>query len=255
MRILLAVAHPDDEVIGAARLLMTVGPAVSLVQVTDGAPRRDLSDVRRAGCRTARTYAEVREQELDAALRTGRVDLAHRLTLGIPDQEGSHRLVDIVQALAHLIAREHPSIVITHAYEGGHPDHDATAFAVQVACERLSHERGPAPVRLEFASYHAAGNAMRAGEFLPDTTGDERAIELTPAEQAVKRRMLEQFATQRETLRSFGTTHERLRVAPRYDFTRPPHAGRLHYERYDWGIQGNGWRAAAATALETIRCG
>jgi LmbE family N-acetylglucosaminyl deacetylase len=250
----LAVAHPDDEVIGAARLLMTMGSAVCLVHVTDGAPRGDLSDARRAGCRTAREYADVREHELDAALRAGRVDLARRITLGVPDQESSHRLVDVTRNLAKLIAREHPGIVITHAYEGGHPDHDATAFAVQIACERLWDERGPAPVRLEFASYHAAGNAMRTGEFLPDITRDERLIPLTLAEQIVKRRMLEHFATQRATLRAFGTTHERFRDAPLYDFTRPPHTGRLHYEQYDWGIQGSGWRDAAVAALRTIQC-
>jgi len=35
---------------------------------------------------------------------------------------------------------------------------------------------------------------------------------------------------------------ERYRWAPQYDFTAPPHEGRLYYENYPWGVKGARFR-------------
>ena len=132
-------------------------------------------------------------------------------------------------------------VVLTHPYEGGHPDHDAAAFiAAHCGC----------PV-LEFASYHAGlGSGMRTGAFLP---GPEPVrVGLTVAEQARKRAMLGAFATQAGTLAPFGTEYELFREAPGYDFSRAPHDGLLHYEQYDWGMTGARWRLLAAEAHRAL---
>ena len=44
--------------------------------------------------------------------------------------------------------------------------------------------------------------------------------------------MFAAFVTQQPVLRLFGTDCERYRVAPAYDFKRPPHAGPAHYESF-----------------------
>ena len=44
------------------------------------------------------------------------------------------------------------------------------------------------------------------------------------------------YATQRETLKGFGDSTEKFRIAPLYDFTRPPHEGKLLFENYPWGM-------------------
>jgi hypothetical protein len=51
-------------------------------------------------------------------------------------------------------------------------------------------------------------------------------------------------------LSQFTTDVERFRTAPAYDFTVPPHDGRLHYENFDWGVTGHEWRR---NARETLR--
>jgi LmbE family N-acetylglucosaminyl deacetylase len=51
-------------------------------------------------------------------------------TLGIPDQAASLGLAGLARRLAVQLAASGAEVVVTHAYEGGHPDHDATAFAV-----------------------------------------------------------------------------------------------------------------------------
>jgi LmbE family N-acetylglucosaminyl deacetylase len=139
-------------------------------------------------------------------------------------------------------------VVVTHAYEGGHPDHDAAAFAVQAAAQRTG-----VPV-LEMAGYHGATGSLSVGRFLPPPgeAAPETVLRLTPEQQALKRRMLGCFVSQAQVLAAFPTGEERLRPAPRYDFTTPPHSGRLLYETMPWGITGAGFRALAAEARRAI---
>jgi LmbE family N-acetylglucosaminyl deacetylase len=146
--------------------------------------------------------------------------------------------------------------VLTHPYEGGHPDHDATAFAVHLARELMS---AAPPVVLEFTSYHLSGDGIATGAFLPAgvTASAENppaaALALALEERERKRRMIACFASQAETLAQFPVGEvERFRVAPAYDFTRAPHDGTLHYERFDWGCTGEEWRARAAVALDAL---
>ena len=61
--------------------------------------------------------------------------------------------------------------------------------------------------------------------------------------------MLDCFETQRRMLGHFPVDVERLRRAPQYDFRQPPHAGTLWYERFDWGMTGERFRALAGEAM------
>ena len=137
-------------------------------------------------------------------------------------------------------------------YEGGHPDHDAVAFAVYAGCRLNEMNEDWVPAVIEMASYYAAGNGRATASFLPGR-GMVVRLNLSAAERRRKRLMLDCFVTQRETLVGFDTKTEQFRLAPRYDFTQPPHAGKLYYERYDWGISGAMWRSHAAAALAALR--
>ena len=66
-RILLFVAHPDDEVIGAGGILRYMRGA-HIFHVTDGSPR-SCTDVFGAGCASREAYARVRREELLPALK------------------------------------------------------------------------------------------------------------------------------------------------------------------------------------------
>lgn len=237
-RIALVVAHPDDEILaaGASLHLMT---NLLLVHVTDGAPR-GLNDAARAGFDSPEAYAAARQAELSRALLLARCNAA-RTGLGIPDQDASKAMPAIARSLAQLFAQHGTQVVITHAYEGGHPDHDATALAVHAA----------APGRvIEFAGYHAGPDgSFIAGEFLPGLPATD--ILLDDGEQALKRALFDCFPTQARILAEFGTTAERFRPA-RPDFGAPPHPGTLNYEHWGWGMTGERWRALAAAALAEL---
>ena len=76
-------------------------------------------------------------------------------------------------------------------------------------------------------------------------------LQLTAEEAKRKRAMLDCFTTQRATLAPFGVDREPFRRAPAHDFTRPPHPGALHYERYDWGMTGARWRSLATACSQS----
>lgn len=255
--LLVVAAHPDDETIGVGATLgalVAAGARVSVLHVTDGAPRdpslrptlRDL---------TPAAAAAVRRAELAAALRAGGLDpdAIVEPSLGVGDQEAALALPAIARALAERFAVSRPDVVITHPYEGGHPDHDAVAFAVHAAARLQAH---PLPVA-EMSSYHASPEReeLEAGCFLPceEPVCIARHDGILDApSRARKRAMLDAYTSQAGVLASFDDAREPLRCAPAYDFTRPPHAGTLHYERLAFGWTGERWRALAREALAAL---
>jgi LmbE family N-acetylglucosaminyl deacetylase len=246
--VLLIAAHPDDETIGAGGLLGRLREP-SILYVTDGSPR-DLRDGRAAGYSTSEDYAAARRRELWNALGLVPVPKERTRFLDVADQEAAYQLASIAERIAALLQEFRPGVVLTHPYEGGHPDHDATAFAVHAACASIA----PPPVICEFTSYHAGPGdppAMETGRFLPGQDLGE-VIPLTRAERERKDSMLQCFGSQNHVLRNFPVLEERFREAPAYDFTQAPHAGRLFYENFEWGIDGAKWRQNAEEALRKL---
>jgi len=249
-RIVVIVAHPDDEVIGVGARLCTWRD-VRLVYATNGAPR-DMRDAYRVGLSSREAYATLRRAERERALRIAGVDPARVHELGFSDQETARELVDCAARVAVLLRGTRPRVVITHPYEGGHPDHDACAFAVSAAVAMLARDGVPAPTRLEMSSYHVAPNGISTGTFLPSETAltDDARLPLELRDR--KRAMFACFGSQRQTLRYFDCAIEPLRIAPRYRFGTPPHDGVLFYENFDWGITGHEWRALARGAAHAL---
>jgi LmbE family N-acetylglucosaminyl deacetylase len=244
-------AHPDDEVIGAGALLARL-PDAAVVHVTDGAPRNE-SDAHAAGFAGWADYAAARHKEAAAALALAGLAPERITGLGIPDQQAAHNLAPLAQRLAALLHEGGFAVVITHAYEGGHPDHDATGLAVHAACRLIEAQGGTPPHMVEMAGYHALGGRFVAGTFIAHAdAGPPATVTLDAAARRLKRRMFDCHTTQRAVLASFTIEVERFRAAPRYDFRLPPHPGPLHYDMQPWGITGEQWRGLAQAALEQL---
>jgi len=248
---LVVVAHPDDEAIGAGGLLAGIPDAV-IAHVTDGAPRDD-KYAQSKGFQTRDAYARERRREVVSALAHVGITPERCRGLGYVDGEASQQMVELVFDVADLMDEVRPDIVFTHPYEGGHSDHDATAFAVHLACGILRRDKVPAPLVLELTSYHNFSGQRRVLDFLPFIGSDSRTIELTESEKAVKKRMYGEFASQKSVLERFPIGIERFRAAPRYLFTVAPHEGLLDYERYCTFITGAQWRSNAGKALRMLR--
>lgn len=248
-RTVVVVAHPDDESLAIGGRMSRFCNA-QFIHITDGAPING-QDAAANGFASVDEYRAARQIELRNALRAGGIEQPHLHTLNIPDQQAVFRLTQVTQSLAELFAEIRPEAIFTHPYEGGHPDHDACAFAVHHAIAMNMNQTGRAapPVVVETPFYHATSTGMVTGTFAPASRIDlERSDALTELERTRKRHILACFTSQRETLQQFSLDDERFRVAPLYDFTQPPHAGPILYDRFPWGVDGRRFLELAAAA-------
>lgn len=249
-QILLVFAHPDDETLALGARLSRARHSIT---VTDGAPR-DGRDSRAHGFGSIDEYRDARRHELRTALEAaafrGRADCFE-----IPDQEAALHLPEVARRIFDTFERERPEAVFTHPYEGGHPDHDACAFAVSRAAAMARARSGSAPLVIETPFYHAGPKGWETEEF-PPSPSREFTFELSPGERALKQALLDSFASQRETLLNFPLACERFRIAPVYDFYAVPHAGRVLYETFGWTMNSERFcqlarEADAALGTET----
>lgn len=245
---LIVVAHPDDETVGLGAMLDRFAD-LRLIHVTDGAPR-DMGDAAAAGYASRKAYADARAAELDAALAALEFRGSRR-ALGWVDQEAALHLTSMARTLAREL--DGRALVVTHAHEGGHPDHDACAFAVQAACALRARDGARPPARLEFPTYRREGGSRVIGTFAPGpAAGVERAFPPSPTRAAAKRAALARWFSQAAVLAWFDPdAPERLRPAPAYDFGAPPAEGAL-YDDWGWALTHATWRRRAALALAEL---
>jgi len=246
------LAHPDDEVLAVGARLEHLRDSRFLV-TTDGAPE-DGIDARDHGFPSLAVYRAARQQELHAALAGLPATLSHPLLLDpanstsqIPDKQAMHHLTALTRAFLVELRAFRPEAILTHPFEGGHPDHDSCSFAAHAAAALL----GPAaPPILEATSYHAGPDgSIRTNAFLPGNSAAPAVCHLTPEEQAAKRARLACFSSQQETLAQFSLETEQFRLAPAYDFTLPPHPGPVFYESFGWGLTAADFSRYAQAAL------
>jgi LmbE family N-acetylglucosaminyl deacetylase len=244
--VLVVAAHPDDDVIGAAGLLQHLGSRAHVVYVTDGSPS-DVSWAKRAGFSSCEAYAAARLREAHAALALAGVAAEQTTTLGVTDQRVLLCLEEVATGVAEVAQRCNADAIVTHPYEGGHIDHDATALASYLATRRLA----APPKIVEFTSYHANGGKARLGEFLGD--GLALTLQLNERCSTTKRAMLDCHRSQAAVIRDFGfgVDQERFRLAPDYDFERLPH-DEILYESFLARMDGETWLSLVRPALQRL---
>ena len=237
-RTLVLVAHPDDEAVGCGALLQRMRNPVVLF-CTDGAPH-DAYFWRRYGSR--QSYADLRRAEAQAALAHVGVTQVEFLKSPVDqalfvDQELFRCLTPAAAQITSVLAAVRPEAILTLAYEGGHPDHDAcTVLGSTLGAEH------DIPV-WEFPLYHRSeGEDIIVQRFLSSDEG----IEVRPTQDEIrrKREMVAKYASQGDVLANFAIDREVVRPMTSYDFTRPPHSGRTNYECWKWRMSAEEVTAA-----------
>jgi LmbE family N-acetylglucosaminyl deacetylase len=255
-RVLVLVAHADDESVGYGALLQKMREPV-LVIATDGAPR-DAYFWGRFGSREA--YAAVRREEAQAAMRV--VGVRELVMLAqedarLEDQRLFLNLEAAYGLLLPLADRVRPEAIATLAYEGGHPDHDSCNLLGARLGERLKVPVWEAPLyRRTYTgeaqrAAGASGNAslptaagadgepeLRVQQFVCEN-GSEARVEITAEELERKRTMCSQYASQGDFLQTFDARLEVVRPQVRYEYGRAPHAGRTNYECWQWWMSAS----------------
>ena len=291
-RVLVLVAHADDECVGYGALLQKMREPV-LVIATDGAPR-DEYFWGRFGSREA--YAAVRREEARRAAQavglypssptTGALGTPVRElvllcpstpTAGVPgtplaDEHGGagplgSRVLES-ELLGSQLEDQRLFLNLATAYglletlaRRVRPEAIATMAyegghpdhdSCSVLAARLG-ERLGVPV-WEAPLYHrAAGEASPKMQTFVLENGTEAEVEITAEELERKRAMCAEYASQGEILRVFDARREVVRPQVRYDYTRRPHAGPVNYECWQWWMRADEVSAKFAEFLETGR--
>jgi N-acetylglucosamine malate deacetylase 2 len=224
-RTLILVAHPDDEAITCGALLQRMTHPF-VVFATDGSPQ-DKYFWERFGSRER--YAEVRRQEAAAAMAAVGVSDFEFAQLA-EDQQLFHHLPHAAERLRSIVTSFRPHAILTSAYEGGHPDHDSCAFLAAAAGVWIGGPVFEAPL---YNRFEGVGHKQ---EFIIGGSGERLAI--TEAERMRKAQMFACYESQGDLLGFFDVDRELFRKQHAYDFGRPPHAGKLNYEIWQWPMTG-----------------
>jgi N-acetylglucosamine malate deacetylase 1 len=223
-RILVLAPHPDDEVVGACAAITrarAAGDRIFCLYLTTGVPLRDVLWPWERRRHPGKVIRRTDEARLAAKLLDiGFIAVAPWATRTLKDHWASARAL-----IAETVKAERIDALWAPAFEGAHQDHDVANALASTFLEHLSVS--------EFAEYNFAGGRVRSQEFV-GTNGTETILQLTPDEQQLKRRALALYASEQRNLRHIGVEREALRPLPRHDYSRPPHEGRLFWQRFQW---------------------
>lgn len=244
------VAHPADEVVGAGCLISKLVD-VTVLHVTDGAPC-DMEYARTAGFHEREEYAAARRNECISALAMANVPADRIVDLRLTDQCASNYLADLTMRITTFLQHSGADIVVTHPYEGGHPDHDATAFATHAAMRLMKRNGLRPPALFEMALHPGKDGKAKVPEFLPGQERETTTLLLDERATALKQRMFECLQSQRESLNASPFGPEKFRQPETYDFTTPPNGASLYYESFDWAPRWDEWQLLARQALADL---
>jgi len=238
-RTLVLAPHPDDEAVGCGVLMQRMRePLVAFL--TDGAPQNRYFWARHG---SRRAYADFRRRESEIALAVIGIERS-RACDGVPDQELFRNLEHAQRWLDAAIDDLHPDALLTTAFEGGHPDHDACSLLASIAGRRH------ALPAWEYPLYHRSVDGAVVNQQFHAVNDSEIVIQPAAAEWDKKLHMFSAYGSQREVLQHFLAETERFRPLAEYDYASPPHPGVLNYEAWQWGITGKELATAFATHLD-----
>ena len=221
---LVLVAHPDDEVLGMSVLLSRFTD-LTLVHATDGSAGGD---------------RDTRMGELDAALAALGVNVMRRVQLDLPDGQLAANLAQFIDRLSAIW--DDNEVIVTHAYEGGHPDHDCCAVAVNTLRRAVSDKP-----TLAFPIYALGAEGIAKNRFVrrPAHAID---IVLSAAERDQKRRALAEFVSQAHVVEAFDLTCEAIGSADIFDPSIVRDASEVLFSRGDLSVC-EGWHQAVMAGL------
>jgi LmbE family N-acetylglucosaminyl deacetylase len=226
-------------------------PAVKILHLSDGAALSQ-EELEVAGSDTNAEYVARRREECAEALALANVEPSSIENRDFAQGGLAYSLVDSTKLVLEFLRKTSPRAVITHAYEGGHPDHDAAAFSVHwAACLLRDHGLEP-PTIFEMAVYPGGNGQSKVPEFLHSPSRESTTLLLDAKANDLKARMFACLKTQSLVLANSPLGPEKFRQAPAYDFRLPPHLGKLHYEEFPWSMTGKEWRWHAREAVKKL---
>ena len=133
-KILVVVAHPDDEVLGCGGTILKYineGYKIDLITLTDGVSSRNLEKQKNTIEKRIR---------LEALLKSSKIlGIKNILNLDFPDNKlDSVPILDIIQPIEKKIIKFKPGKIITHFDNDLNKDHNIVSKAIQTICRPIA---------------------------------------------------------------------------------------------------------------------
>jgi hypothetical protein len=142
-------------------------------------------------------------------------------------------------------------VILTHPYEGGHPDHDSASFAAQSAVVFLPLEIRPR--RAEFTTYHRCPAEMVTGRF--STAAGLRGDGLSSGQSAANTKGTEACLLSDAGGRVNAIQHggRALSASAGVRFCQTFARRRTLRRGIPWGVNADDWLKLARSAREDLR--
>ena len=253
---LIVLAHPDDECVTYGALLQRMADPTVLF-LTDGAPRDPFSGSATARARLTPACGSRRRGRRWPRWAFAGCNLPPPTATATPLPRKCWWTRSCFAGSAGCLARAEraierlrPQALLTLAYEGGHPDHDSCNLLVSLAGRTFGLPAWEAPI---YSRARETDSDRRTRRGSSEQNGTEIDIRPTPAEVARKREMWLAYGSQGDFLRFFSPEVETVRPLPAYDYSQPPHPGKLNYEHWQWSMTGQQVCAAFREFLKGFR--
>lgn len=223
-QILILAPHPDDEIVAACAAIgraRAEGAKVSVLFLTHGCiARKTLWPWQRENYQARLDLRKIEAEETALMLGVKIIGFQNRPTRHLWS-ELNHVKIEIEDT----IKKHQIDQLWVPTYEGGHADHDG----LNGLCQTFKHKMSV----LEFSEYNYVNKTSNAQTFLAPN-GTETTITLTDKEKQTKKMALALYASEQSNLDYVGTDKECFRPLADYDYSKPPHNGKLWYTRFQW---------------------
>ncbi len=210
-RPLFIIAHQDDE-LNYAGLIQRLGKNTRIVWLTNGDGLYFEMGV------TPQEYAEIRQKEAVNAAQAVGIGEQNLKCLGFSEVEIYRRFAELHQtpsdiknhrdffeniksAVKKVVFDYEPDVLITDAWQGGHPEHDLTHFFTYCALRDYIKEKNRPADFIHLPEYEYT--ILIAMRFHPLYKGERYRLYLTENELEAKRRLIEAYPSQKRLFAKF----------------------------------------------------
>ncbi len=143
----------------------------------------------------------------------------------IPTRKLKENIEKTFRKISFLIKKYKIDTIFCPAYEGGHQDHDVSNFI----CSRLQNTSKV----YEYAEYNFSKGQINCNEFIKPTK-NQVTLKLSVNEKKEKIKLLEIYNSEKGNLNYLNLEKECYRKLYHYDYSKPPHLGKLFYRRFSF---------------------
>ena len=221
--ILFIAPHPDDEIVGAAFIIKKIlkKKNVFIFFPTNGLISREkMWPWERYGYQRR---LKLRLKEMKRSVKA--LNIRKFYLQNLPSRTLKDNISKTYIKIKKIIKSEKIDTIFCPAYEGGHQDHDVSNFI----CSRLKKVSSI----YEYPEYNFSNRKVNSNSFVHNTK-NQKNVYLTANEKKNKAQLLAIYASEKKNLNYLSFTKESYRKIIDYDYSSPPHSGKLFYRRFSF---------------------